>query len=138
MLSVTHEQKSAGTLSTQIGPHGVPDAMIHGLSSVKKDLVSSHPLEQTERSSKQMQEARDMAILQSLQGRAAPQRILTERHFAKKVGRLPCLQSSNLMHDTLTGNDDMLTFDDILNNQLEFAENAIPPHLPEERILKKL
>ena len=35
-----------------------------------------------------------------------------------QVQRLPCLHSSNLMHDTLTGKLDTIGFEDVLNSKL--------------------
>jgi proteasome maturation protein len=61
-----------------------------------------------------------MSQLKLSQGLYAPFKINMEREFAKKVGRLPCLRSSNLMLSVLKGTDDTLEVEDILNSNILF------------------
>lgn len=39
--------------------------------------------------------------------------------FLFKINRLPGMHSSNLMSDTLSGRDEMIDFEDILNSMLK-------------------
>ena len=59
-----------------------------------------------------------MSQLKLSQGLYAPFKINMEIEFAKKVGRLPCLRSSNLMLSVLKGTDDTLEVEDILNSNI--------------------
>lgn len=42
---------------------------------------------------------------------------MTEMRACRTIGRLPCMASSNLMADTLRGNDDVISFDDLFNGR---------------------
>jgi len=56
-----------------------------------------------------------MSQLRIAQGLNAPFKLEMERKFAHKIGRLPCLRSSNLMVDVLRGTDETLEIEDIFN-----------------------
>jgi proteasome maturation protein len=74
----------------------------------------------------------NMAMLRNAQGLHAPLRLKMELEAAKKVGRLPFLPSSGLMNDVLTGRDEEIGFEDILNTA-EFREQLVQPHAVVER-----
>jgi proteasome maturation protein len=74
----------------------------------------------------------NMAMLRNAQGLHAPLRLKIELEAAKKVGRLPFLPSAGLMSDVLTGRDEEIGFDDILNTA-EFREQLAQPHAVVER-----
>lgn len=76
----------------------------------------------------------NMTILRNTQGLHAPLRIAMELKSAQKIGRLPFLQSSNVMHDVLTGRDLEIGPEDIFNTP-EFLEVAGQPHAVVERSL---
>lgn len=76
----------------------------------------------------------NMAVLRSSQGLHAPLKIAMELKAANKVGRLPFMQSSNIMRDVLTGRDVEMGFEDVLNTG-EFQEVAGQPHAMVEKSL---
>ena len=57
-----------------------------------------------------------MKQLKISQGLYAPMKFQMEREFAGKIGRHPCLKSSNLMLSVLRGTDDTLEIEDVLNS----------------------
>jgi len=115
--------------------YGTPNVMLQGLHKVKDDLASSHPLEHSERQWHENQAKMDFAMLRSMQGAHAPMKIQMERHTAAKMQRLPCLNSSSLMLDSLTGKLDTIDYEDTLNNPAD-SEVMGQPHLMTERQLK--
>jgi proteasome maturation protein len=76
----------------------------------------------------------NMAMLCNAQGLHAPLRLKMELQAADKVGRLPFLPSSGLMGEVLTGRDEEIGFEDILNTA-EFREQLAQPHAVVERHL---
>lgn len=75
-----------------------------------------------------------MNILRSREGIAAPLKITMELHSVNKVGRLPFLQSSNALHDSLTGRDISIDFSDVLGTA-DFSETIRQPHAVVEKHL---
>ncbi|KAJ8952971.1 hypothetical protein NQ314_007447 [Rhamnusium bicolor] len=57
----------------------------------------------------------NLTVLSNTQGLHAPLRIAMELKSAKRIGRLPFLSSSNVMHDALTGRDLEIGPEDIFN-----------------------
>ena len=106
---------------------GLPNSMLHGPTTVRDGLQMSHPLEHTERKWHEYKDKMDFVMLRNLQGVHAPLRLQMERKSASQVSRLPFLQSSNLMLDSLTGKLDTIEYEDILNVQTD-AEVMGQPH----------
>ncbi|XP_052673029.1 proteasome maturation protein-like isoform X2 [Crassostrea angulata] len=98
------------------GPYGVPDVMLNGIQSSKAKLGSVHPLEYSEKHWHENKQKMDFAMLRNTQGIHMPLRLQMEKNVAQKIYRLPGMHSSNLMSDTLSGRDEMIDFEDILNN----------------------
>lgn len=71
-------------------------------------------------------------MLRNVQGLHAPLRIGMELKAVKQVGRLPFLQSSNALYDSLTGRDLEIGPEDIFNTA-EFREVTGQPHAVCER-----
>ena len=67
-------------------------------------------------------------MARSVLGIQAPLKLKTEMQIANKLGRLPCLPSSQLMADVLRGTNEDITIEDILNNPREFGELQIDTH----------
>ncbi|XP_014355560.2 proteasome maturation protein [Papilio machaon] len=131
-LKVKPEQ--ASECKIRDGPYGIPNPFVEGLSSAKPKLRVSHPLEASERNYHLNEEKMNMAMLRNIQGLHAPLKLTMERKFAKKIGRLPFLPSSNLQHEVLTGRDLDIGFEDILNTP-DMCETAGQPHAIVERSL---
>ena len=51
------------------------------------------------------------------QGEFAAFKLQKEFEFSSKIGRLPCLRSSNLMKSVLQGTDETIDVKDILNSK---------------------
>ncbi|XP_033742929.1 proteasome maturation protein-like [Pecten maximus] len=117
-----------------VGNYGVPEMMTHGLD---KNEAISKPVHELELSEKQWNENKmkmDFAMLRKTEGIHAPLKLQMEFGVAKRNLRLPGLHSSGLMMDILTGRDEMIDFDDILNNPYE-SETIVDHHgLMEKRL----
>ncbi|KAJ8951010.1 hypothetical protein NQ318_006394 [Aromia moschata] len=116
------------------GIFGTQDLMTNGLARAKCDVDTSHPLAASVQNYKAHQDRMNMSILRNTQGLHAPLRIAMELKSAKKIGRLPFLPSSNIMHDAMTGRDLEVGPEDIFNT-LEFMEVVGQPHAVVERSL---
>ncbi|CAF0750183.1 unnamed protein product [Didymodactylos carnosus] len=108
---------------------GLPNKMLTGLTSVKSNLSQGHILEKRETNYVNNRDNFNLNMARSVLGIQAPLKLKTELELAKKIGRLPCLPSSRLMLDVLRGTNEDISFDDILNNQREFCEVQVDPHL---------
>lgn len=124
-------------LNMSEGSCGVPNILTCGLQATKSKLEPTHPLHISEMKYAENREQMNMAMLRNAQGLHAPLRLKMEREAAKKVGRLPFLPSSGLMNDVLTGRDEEIGFEDILNTA-EFREQLVQPHAFVERHLGSL
>ncbi|KAJ8375672.1 hypothetical protein SKAU_G00062520 [Synaphobranchus kaupii] len=121
-------------LCPQTGAYGVPDTLRKGFSSVKNELVPSHPLELSEKNFQLNQDKMNFSTLRNIQGLHAPLKLQMEYRAAKQIQRLPFLQSSNVALDTLRGNDDSIGFEDILNDPAQ-SEVMGEPHMMVEHKL---
>uniref|UniRef100_A0A8C6WN20 Proteasome maturation protein n=1 Tax=Neogobius melanostomus TaxID=47308 RepID=A0A8C6WN20_9GOBI len=107
------------------GSYGLQDSLRSGFTSVKNELLPSHPLELSEKT-KQRQDELDHTP--NIQGLHAPLKLQMEHRAARQIQRLPFLPSSNLALDTLRGSDDTIGFEDILNDPAQ-SEMMGEPHL---------
>lgn len=119
------------------GEYGFYDMMLTGLPNTRNKLVPRHPVEEIQKNFHQKNEQMDFSTLRKIQGIHAPLRLKMERLAVSKVGHLPCLPRSNLMLDTLTGSDDFVGFEDVLNVP-EFSETMVDPHILMEKSFKLL
>lgn len=111
---------------------GVPDLLTSGPSSVKNDLVSSHPLEKSEKNFEADRQAQEMMMLRKTQGLHAPLKLRMEQHIVQQINRGPSLSGSNALLDALTGRDGDIGFEDFLN-VTEDQEVIGQPHALQER-----
>ncbi|XP_018579602.1 proteasome maturation protein [Anoplophora glabripennis] len=116
------------------GSLGVPDLMTNGLASARCSVDASHPVALSELNYRKNVDKMNMTVLRNTQGLHAPLRITMELKSAQKIGRLPFLQSSNVMYDVLTGRDLEIGPEDIFNTP-EFLEISGQPHAMVERSL---
>ncbi|XP_062577528.1 proteasome maturation protein-like [Saccostrea cucullata] len=114
------------------GPYGVPDMMLNGIQSSRSKLGTVHPLEYSEKHWQENKVKMDFAMLRNTQGIHMPLRLQMERNVAQKVNRLPGMHSSHLMSDILSGRDEIIDFEDILNNPAD-CEAVGDVHLLVER-----
>ncbi|XP_046748089.1 proteasome maturation protein [Diprion similis] len=132
--SVKPKPSTADIISIPDDTHGVPNALVSGLSSTRANLGFSHPLQASEQNYVQNKLRMDMVMLRNTQGLHAPMRLAMELKAADKVGRLPFLPSSGLMRDVILGRDEEIGFEDIFNNA-EFREQMCQPHAMVEKSL---
>ncbi|KTG03655.1 hypothetical protein cypCar_00034514 [Cyprinus carpio] len=118
-------------LCPQAGPYGVQDSLRRGFSSVKNELLPSHPLELSEKNFQLNQDKMNFNTLRNIQGLHAPLKLQMEYRAARQIQRLPFLPSSNLALDTLRGTDDTIGFEDILNDPV-LSEVMGDPHIMTE------
>uniref|UniRef100_A0A9J8B060 Proteasome maturation protein n=2 Tax=Cyprinus carpio TaxID=7962 RepID=A0A9J8B060_CYPCA len=100
-------------------------------SSVKNELLPSHPLELSEKNFQLNQDKMNFNTLRNIQGLHAPLKLQMEYRAARQIQRLPFLPSSNLALDTLRGSDDTIGFEDILNDPVQ-SEMMGDPHIMTE------
>jgi len=114
----------------------IPSPMIYGLGANSKriNLVSSHPLEASEKTYLNRQEQQEFAMLRKIQGLHAPMKLQMERKITMKSGHLPFLPRSNASYDALTGRDELITFEDFLGHAHE-PERMGQPHAMVEKKL---
>ncbi|XP_028425391.1 proteasome maturation protein [Perca flavescens] len=110
------------------GAYGVQDSLRSGFTSVKNELLPSHPLELSEKNFQPNQDKMNFSTLRNIQGLHAPLKLQMEYRAARQIQRLPFLQSSNLALDTLRGNDESIGFEDILNDPTQ-SEMMGEPHM---------
>ncbi|XP_015487627.1 proteasome maturation protein isoform X1 [Parus major] len=125
-------QNSRGTASllkdsisfTEVSSSGLfegHDLLRRGFTSVKSELLPSHPLQLTEKNFQLNQDKTNFATLRNIQGIHAPLKLQMEFRAVKQVQRLPFLHSSNMAMDILRGNDECIGFEDILNGKYILA-----------------
>ncbi|XP_054575700.1 proteasome maturation protein [Eptesicus fuscus] len=110
------------------GPFESHDLLRKGFSSVKNELLPSHPLELSEKNFQLNQDKMNFSTLRNIQGLFAPLKLQMEFKAVQQVQRLPFLPSSNLSLDILRGNDETIGFEDILNDPSQ-SELMGEPHL---------
>ncbi|RLW08334.1 hypothetical protein DV515_00003151 [Chloebia gouldiae] len=110
------------------------DLLRRGFTSVKNELLPSHPLELTEKNFQLNQDKTNFATLRNIQGIHAPLKLQMEFRAVKQVQRLPFLHSSNMGMDILRGNDECIGFEDILNDPSQ-SEVMGEPHMMMEHKL---
>uniref|UniRef100_A0A8C4VI87 Proteasome maturation protein n=1 Tax=Gopherus evgoodei TaxID=1825980 RepID=A0A8C4VI87_9SAUR len=96
------------------GAFGGHDILRRGFTSVKNELLPSHPLELSEKNFQLNQDKMNLSTLRNIQG--------------LHIQRLPFLHSSNIALDTLRGNDECIGFEDILNDPSQ-SEVMGEPHV---------
>ncbi|XP_054741640.1 proteasome maturation protein [Anastrepha obliqua] len=77
-----------------------------------------------------------MQVARNREGQGVPLKMAMELHAANQVGRLPFLNSSNMMRDVLLGRDEMIDFSDILGNPEHF-EFHNEPHATVEKMQER-
>ncbi|XP_006138982.2 proteasome maturation protein isoform X2 [Pelodiscus sinensis] len=110
------------------GAFGGHDILRKGFTSVKNELLPSHPLELSEKNFQLNQDKMNLSTLRNIQGLHAPLKLQMEFKAAKQIQRLPFLHSSNIALDTLRGNDECIGFEDILNDPSQ-SEVMGEPHV---------
>ena len=117
---------------------GLPDKISHGLHRQVDDLKPLHPIELSERHFHKNQEKAWHDQLRKVQGLHAPLKLKFEKAAVSKVGHFPIISTkSNFQLDILEGNDEAITFNDILG-QPEHYEGIVNPQDVIEKSLSKL
>lgn len=75
---------------------------------------TEHPLMKTEQNFQKNLFAKDMNMLRNREGLHAPLKIFMEKNAFKHTGRLSFLQSAKPHLDCLSGEDEMIRFEDFL------------------------
>ncbi|XP_028655242.1 proteasome maturation protein [Erpetoichthys calabaricus] len=115
-------------IAPQVGAYGVHDTLRKGFTSVKHELLPSHPLELSEKNFQANHDKMNFCTLRNIQGLHAPLKLQMEFRAAKQIQRLPFLPSSNIALDTLRGTDECIGFEDILNDPSQ-TEIMGEPHM---------
>ncbi|XP_054020760.1 proteasome maturation protein isoform X1 [Dryobates pubescens] len=110
------------------------DLLRRGFRAVKSELLPSHPLELSEKNFQLNQDKTNFATLRNIQGIHAPLKLQMEFRAVKQVQRFPFLHSSNMALDTLRGNDDCISFEDILNDPSQSEVMGEPHTMMEHKL----
>ncbi|XP_072307421.1 proteasome maturation protein [Eucyclogobius newberryi] len=110
------------------GSYGLQDALRSGFSSIKNELLPSHSLELSEKNHQLNKEKMNLSTVRNIQGLHAPLKLQMEYRAAQQIQRLPFLPSSNVALESLRGGDEMIGFEDVLNDPTE-SEMMGEPHL---------
>ncbi|KAL3880216.1 hypothetical protein ACJMK2_032472 [Sinanodonta woodiana] len=135
--SVRPEPQGTVPIDLPEGPYGVPDKFLHGFQNARNGTMQVHPLEYSERHWEENKRKMDFMMLRNTQGLHAPLRLQMESFIVNKPQRLPGLHSSNILYDSLTGRDQLLTFEDVLSNPAD-SEVMGQPHAMMEKQLNIL
>lgn len=109
------------------GSYGVNDLLRNGPTNVLQNIVSSHPLESSEKNYKMNEVKRDLASARNIHGLHMPIKLGMEKAVLSKIHRLPGLPSSNLSLRTILG-DDLLGPEDIFNEVSDRYKTAALNH----------
>ena len=115
----------ASTVHTEFG---LQDKISTGLHRQVDEMQPIHPIEMSERHFAKNQEKAWNNQLRKMQGLHAPLKLMFEKKAVAKVGHFACMSArSNFQLDILEGNDDIITFNDILGLP-EHYEGITQPH----------
>merc|ERR1712183_745251 len=115
------------TTST-VSEFGLGDKISKGLHRQVDEMHAIHPIEMSERHFAKNQEKAWNDQLRKMQGLHAPLKLMFEKRAVAKVGHFACMSArSNFQLDILEGNDDIITFNDILGLP-EHYEGITQPH----------
>nr|XP_054754294.1 proteasome maturation protein-like [Lytechinus pictus] len=92
--------------------------MAEGPTGVKSGIVASHPLEKSEKNFWKNQQEQEFANLRKLQGLHAPLRLMMERSIVMQDENPGILPQSNALADALSGRDNVIGYEDILNGKM--------------------
>jgi len=123
------------TIKTEFG---LEAKITNGLHRQVDEMQAIHPIEMSERHFAKNQEKAWNNQLRKMQGLHAPLKLMFEKQAVAKVGHFACMSArSNFQLDILEGNDDMITFNDILA-QPEHYEGVTQPHDAIENQIKAI
>uniref|UniRef100_A0A1B0AIS2 Proteasome maturation protein n=1 Tax=Glossina pallidipes TaxID=7398 RepID=A0A1B0AIS2_GLOPL len=111
-----------------------PTASLPGKTNCLSQLAYVHRLRDSEANYNQHQYNLSMQMMRNREGLNFPLKMGMELFAARQVGRLPFLQSSNMMEDVLLGRDEVISFEDYLGvpENYEFMRQ---PHVVMEKSL---
>ncbi|EHB12439.1 Proteasome maturation protein [Heterocephalus glaber] len=104
------------------------DVLRKNVSYVKNELLPSHSLELSQKNFQLNHDKMNFSTPRNIQGLFAPLKLQMEFKAVQQVYHLPFPSSSNLSLDILTGNDETIGFEDILNDPSQ-SELMGEPHL---------
>ncbi|KJE94241.1 proteasome maturation factor UMP1 family member [Capsaspora owczarzaki ATCC 30864] len=90
--------------------------MRHGLHQARDDLAPLHPVAFIQDTFDAHQDHLRLSMLGLTQGQQAVMRLNMERNILSRVWRGPGLPSSNIGLETITGRDDRIAWEDVLND----------------------
>ncbi|DBA03159.1 TPA: hypothetical protein N0F65_003879 [Lagenidium giganteum] len=105
-----------------------PDAMRHGFHSASEDVRPVHEVQRLQTYHRRTNWELKMATVEQVYGKAASMRLRTEKAVMEQFVRLPGLASSRAGLDTITGDDEQLSFNDFLNDPNEHPEHTFKVH----------
>eukprot|EP01023_Acetabularia_acetabulum_P061465 TRINITY_DN742_c0_g1_i2.p3 TRINITY_DN742_c0_g1~~TRINITY_DN742_c0_g1_i2.p3 ORF type:complete len:139 (+),score=22.09 TRINITY_DN742_c0_g1_i2:108-524(+) len=104
------------------------DILRHGPVKLRGELMSVHPVQKIQKHNGEVHEKEMREMLRHAYGIALPTRMAIERSILDGCERLPCLPSSKLGLDIMTGKLNEFEFEDILD--LPDSRTEILPDIP--------
>nr|CCA14153.1 conserved hypothetical protein [Albugo laibachii Nc14] len=105
-----------------------PDALRHGFTKAATSVRPVHPVQQLQAHNHEMNWELKMATVEQVYGKAASMRLRTEKAVLEQFKRLPGLPSSNAGIDTITGMDEQVDLEDILNDANDHSYEHFKVH----------
>ena len=103
-------------MNTVKAEFGLKDKISGGLARQVDNVQPIHPIELSERHFAKNQEKALADRLRTVQGLHAPLKMMYEKKAAASIGHFACISNrSNFQLDILEGNDDIITFNDVLD-----------------------
>eukprot|EP00093_Oithona_nana_P008375 08375.XXX_306364_306747_1 [CDS] Oithona nana genome sequencing. len=109
------------------GEFGIDDKLSTGLQRQVDKQTPIHPIQMSERHYHKNQEKALAENMRKVQGLHAPLKMMYEKKAVSRVGHFPCISNrSNFQLDILEGNDDIISFNDVLGRPEDYEGMAHP------------
>ncbi|XP_033113457.1 proteasome maturation protein-like [Anneissia japonica] len=103
-------------------------------SDAKSKLTPAHPLEYSEKHYVENQQEITMQMLRNTQGLHAPLKLRLEQHMLKQIPKGPCIASTNVGLETLTGEDETIDVKDVFNAPYDAEVMGHPQAMMERKL----
>lgn len=97
---------------------GPVDHLRYGFRSLETELSAPHPVETIQNNFSELNWVRKIETVRRIHGSGFAMTLATDRANLMKKHKLPGLESSSILLDTVTGNDLTVEFEDFLNGKL--------------------
>lgn len=104
---------------------GPVDHLRYGFRSLETEFSAPHPVETIQNNFSELNWVRKIETVRRIHGSGFAMTIATDRANLMKKHKLPGLESSSILLDTVTGNDLTIEFEDFLNGTFMYNDNIV-------------